>query len=364
MSGAIVRELVTVLGFKTDLKGIKESEQALLSFKTKVALAATAAAAALAKTLDFFGDVAKDTLDTRDIADATGIALSNLLGMGKAAAKYGFEQKQINGLFQTLNGLMRQALFGEGELAKLANETGIVYKDNNNELLKNEEVFQNIIKYLGTIQSKEQQIAIANRIFGEGFGAGVARIARDIENFNANAKKLSEGVSKNIEDNIESIEKYNTSLIDLKNSWNDFVTSLGVLVFPALSFLVDLLTSLTKGLSAIVGYAPTAFKAIGDHLNYDLVHDDDLERLEDFGRKVEAGTWTWADFFGFGTIEPEKLENAGAKNVTNNVTTKVDVQVPPGMNNPQEIGDYVAQMVSQQLDYTINQIYNNNPQVE
>lgn len=363
MSGAIVRELVTVLGFKTNLKGIKDSEKALLSFKTKVALAVTAAAAALAKTLDFFGDIAKEQLATRDIADSTGIALENLLGMGKAAAKYGLEQKDVNDIFSTLNELIRDALFGEGELAKLAEETGIQYKDNNGELLSNQEIFQNILKYLGSIQNKEYQIAFASKLFGNALGAGVARIARDLNTFNENSQKFSQGISKNIAENTKALEEYNTSLINLKTSWSDFVTSLGVLVFPALTFLVDLLTSVTNGLSKV--FNKETFKIVGDNINYDLLHDDDLERLEDFGRKVEAGTWTWADFFGFGTITPPNMEpTAGAKNVTNNLETKVTVNIPEGVTQPQSIGQMVADMVNAQLDYTINQLYNNYPQVE
>lgn len=366
MSGAIVRELVTVLGFKTDLKGIKQSEQALLSFKTKVALAVTAAAAALAKTLDFFGDLAKDTLKTRDIADATGIALSNLLGMGKAAAKYGLEQQDINELLTTLNSLMRDALFGQGELYKLAAETGIQYKDNNGELLSNEEVLQNILSYLGSIENKQYQLAFASKLFGASLAGGVARISRDLKNFNQSAADFSSGISKNIEDNIKSFEDYDTALIKLKNSWSDFVTSLGLLAFPALSKLVDLLTWITDGLSKIVSYAPTAFKHIGESLNADLLDESpysDYNQLKRFEQKTKDGTWTWSDFF-FGVPPEPDMKPVTNATVNNTLSTKVDVQVPQGITEPQQVGQYVADMVNAQLEYTINQIYNNNPQVE
>lgn len=366
MSGAIVRELVTVLGFKTDLKGIKQSEQALLSFKTKVALAVTAAAAAIAKTLDFFGDIAKKTLDTRDIADSTGIALNNLLGMGKAAAKYGLEQDDINNLVKTLNGLLRDALFGQGELTKIAAETGIQYKDNNGELLSNEQVLQNILGYLGSISNKQQRIAIASKLFGDQLGAGVARLSVNLKEFNENSQKFSQGTSKRISDDVESLEKYNTSLIKLKNSWEDFVTSLGLLVFPALSWLVDLLTAITSGLTSVVNYLPTAFRHIGESMNHDLLDESpysDYNQLKAFEKKVQAGTWTWGDFFGFPSDTPS-MEPVNQGTINNNLSTKVDVVVPQGVSDPQQVGDYVAQMVNAQLEYTINQIYNNNPQVE
>lgn len=367
MSGAIVRELVTVLGFKTDTKGIKDSEKALLSFKTKAALAVTAAAAIIAKTLDFFGDIAKEGLQTRDIADATGIALENLLGMGKAAAKYGLEQVDINNLFKTLNGLMRSALFGEGELAKLAAETGIVYKDNNGELLSNEQVLQNILEYLGKIDNKQYQIAFASKLFGDQLGAGVARLARNLNEFNKSSEEFSEGTSKRISENVQSLEEYNTALINLKNSFSDFVTTLGILVFPALSKMVDWITKLTNALSAIIDYAPTAFRHIGESLNHDLLDESpysDYNQIKAFEEKTKNGTATWADFFGFGSSDTPDMRPTNNAPVTNNLTTKVDIQIPAGMTEPQQIGEMVAQMVNAQLEYTINQIYNNNPQVE
>lgn len=358
MSGAIIRELVTVLGFKTNLKGIKDSEKALLSFQTKVALGVTAAAAALAKTLDFFGNIAQEALSTRDIADSTGIALNNLLGMGKAAEQFGLQQNDVNEIFRTLNSSIQQALFGQGDLAQLAAETGIEYKDNNGELLANEIILQNILRYLATIQDKQKQIQISSRIFGENLAAGVSRIASGLDKFNAAAERSAGGASRNISENVKALENYQTSLIGLNRAWADFVTELGITVFPALSFLINALETLVNLMGATFRNVPI----IGKNLNAEILSDFGDEEGDEIQKRAREGTLSLLDFL-IGPTGPA-IQPAVAGNTTNNVTAQVQVNVPAGIEQPQQIGQYVADMVNAQLEYTINQIYNNNPQVE
>ena len=368
MSSAIVRELVTVLGFKTDLKGLKDAEMALLSFKTKMSLIASATLLALSKTLDFFSGIAENFVDTNNLSKATGIALENLLGMQRAAAQFGLRAADIATIFENINDLGRQALLGQGELLKIAEETGIQYKDNNGTLLSNEQIFQNILQYLGKIENEQQRIRIASLIFGKQFAQGISDISVDLSKFNEESKKYSDAVRDSVEAQAKAAQDFKKSVIDLENAWTSFVNTLGRYVLPVLEYFLKILTFLTEvSAHTIKGVAKVfsvSANALGNELNKDLLNDTQEEEIERFRKNVEEGNFSWWNLLGLPS--PNAIPANMASSKSNNITANVDVNVQAGasIENAQEMGRMVADAVTEQLDYTINQIYNNYPQVE
>lgn len=368
---AIVREIVTVLGFKTNLKGIKDGEKALLSFKTKFALAASAASLAFSKTLDFFSGISEGVLESKDIADATGVALQNLLGMGKAAGKFGVRSKEINAIVLKANELRRNAIIGEGELYKIADETGIQFKDNNGQLLNTETILQNILKYLSEITDVEERNRIASLLFSTELAARVADIANNLKEFIAESQRLSQGVNKNIAENTEVFKQQKVAITQLENSWDSLLQSIVIGLGPATAALIDLLTLLTTLTGYVVNPVVKGVKEWsrlnGMNALREFENDSTYNDLEAFGKKVEAGTWTWADWWAVGSgDEPYQFPHARATPMTANVTNNIEVQLPVGtdIGDAQSMGNKVAEMVSQEIERSLQDIYNNNPQVE
>ena len=369
MSSAIVRELVTVLGFKTDLKGIKEGEKALLSFTTKFALAASATLLALSKTMDFFGDIANDTVAAGNLARATGIALENLLGMQRAAAQFGLRSKDISGIFEKINDLGRSALLGQGELLKLAEETGIQYKDNNGELLSNEQIFRNILRFLGKIDNERERLRIASLIFGKEFAQGISDISQNLDKFTEDSKKYAEGVKDQVADQEKAAKAYAKSIIDLENAWSNFARTISQYVFPLLEGLLKILTALIDATAFLVTPLVKGVKALahatGEELTRDIRDDTEYNEAMEFRKNVEEGKFSLWNIFGLPSPDANQ-PNAIPTGRNNNITANVDVTVAAGASiaDAQQMGQIVADEVAKQMDYTINQIYNNNPQVE
>ena len=363
---SIIRELVTVLGFKTDLKGIKDSEKAVLSFQTQVLLGATAVSFAVAKAIDFFGQAAEASFKTMDLADATGIALVNLNAMSIAAGKFGVRVSEVEAIFSSLNNLTQSAIQGQGKLFKLAEETGIEYKDNNGYLLSNQQIFQNILKFLGQIDNKQQQIIIASRIFGTELGNRAADLARNLGAFNAETDNVVRKTSEGFKNQQKDLLDYKVAVIGLDNSWQGFVNTLGRDVYPALSLAIDTF-------SALIAVAGKTVRQIGRGLEqqgqillspegnpYEYDEIQAMSEANDKGRYIK-----FSDVFPDKSQAFQSLINESNK-PANNITTNVEVKIEgnPGIEQTQDIADTIAQMVNQELEYTINQIYNNNPEIQ
>lgn len=369
MNSAVVRELVTVLGFKTDLKGLKDAETALLSFKTKMALIASATLLALGKTMDFFSNVAETFVDTNNLSKATGIALENLIGMQKAASQFGLRAKDISNIFERINDLSRQAMLGQGELLKIAEETGIQYKDNNNELLSNEQIFQNILGFLGKIDNERERVRISALLFGKEFAQGISDLSQNLNKFNEDSKKNADAIRDNIDEQKKATTEYRNAVIDLENAWESFVNSLARYVFPVLKVLLDLLTGIVNVAGAVITPLVKGTKAlahaVGEELTRDLRNDSDLEEFEQIRKNVENGNFSWWNVLGLPSPNAPPPNSIG-QTQTSNITANVDVNVQAGasIENAQEMGQIIADEVSLQLDNALNQIYNNNPQVE
>src|SRR5690606_12876607 len=151
---------------------------------------------------------------------------------------------EVEAMFSSLNNLTQSAIQGQGELFKLAEETGIEYKDNNGYLLSNQQIFQNILKFLGQIDNKQQQIIIAYRILGTELGNRAADLARNLGAFNTETDNVVRKTSEGFKNQQKDLLDYKVAVIGLDNSWQGFVNTLGRDVYPALSLAIDTFSAL------------------------------------------------------------------------------------------------------------------------
>lgn len=366
---AIVRELVTFIRFQTDTKGIKDSENAILSFRTKFALLSTGILLAANKVVGFFADVANAFVGTENVAKSTGVALNNLFGMRKAAAQFGLEGDHINQIFTKINQLSRQALAGQGELVTLAQETGIAYKNNEGQLLSNEQIFKNILEFGGQIKDEQERINFLAKLFGQDVAVGLSDLSQNFKQFQQVSDDFATKNKENIEAQAVANRELKNTMTDLSEAWTGFKNVLSQHLAPVITGILELLTKVidigAKVITPVVNYTKQGFNSLGRELNRDLLEDPYNEELEAFGRKVEAGTWTWWDFFGFPSA-PAAMEAIGGNKQPTNITNNVEVTVPPGadLNDVQNLATTISRMVAEEINYNINQVYNNNPEVQ
>src|SRR3990167_6554869 len=118
----VVRELTTVLGFVVDKKGVEDFNRSIIGFKTKFAIAATAATAFVAKTLEFFKDISDATLDANDIAKSIGISFEEFLKLRRTAEDFRIDPKNFESALRSLSKMLREAKYGMGDLANIRSE--------------------------------------------------------------------------------------------------------------------------------------------------------------------------------------------------------------------------------------------------
>lgn len=343
---AVVRELVTRLGFEVDKKGINEFNQSIIGFKTGVALAATGLVGVASQAINFFSDFSKTLNSSKDLADSTGTTLSNLLSMGKAASQFRISSAEFLSIYSSFNGIVQQAKAGSGELFNIAKQTGIEFRKNNGDIEETEIIFQRILVYLGNIEDDQERIRISNKFFTSEFGARFANLAKEFDKFNEAREKFSQ-TSKEIENSVEASKNFEVSLIRLSESWKSFVEVLLVNVVPALTFILDLLTSIVDISSKIITPAfkgtLNAIQTIGEGLTKDIFDDstfEDLQRLERFNN--------------LGTAQNEI-----------NQTNSFNFNVPEGTSEEQAkfLRNSVLEAVNVAMEESFMQILNNNPVV-
>ena len=169
---AIVRELLIKLGFQTDKKAINETNRAITGFKTRFAIAATAATYAFKVIKDFFTDIASATLDSEELARTLGISLNEFTALTQAAQKFRIKPDQFAGVLSTLQKDLNDFLQGFGRLPEIARQLKIEINRDTTPI----ELFEKIIQAIRAIEDETQRIRVANELF-PGLGAKLSDLS-------------------------------------------------------------------------------------------------------------------------------------------------------------------------------------------
>lgn len=374
---AIVRELLIRLGFQTDKKAINETNRAITGFKTRFAIAATAATYAFKVIKDFFGDIATATLDANELSQTLGISLNELRAMQEVAQRFRIKPEQLAGAFTTLQKDLNEFRQGFGRLPEIARQLGIeISKDTGPK-----ELFEKYIGAIRGIENEQERIRIASALFGEQLGAKIANLALKYDDFKDAVKEAYDQLEKQ-PDPLPGAKKFEEAVNNLTAAWNKFTLSISTTVFPVLQFLVEQLTIISDlarnlfnwDLSGVKGNLNSASKLLDP-----LFEKTGLNNVSDWFKNTFFGgqsALNGIDGNFLGRIN-DYIENkpgyqyngflapAGGGQMPN-VTNNLEINVPPG--TPQEQIEFMSQQVQQAVDSSImrtfNQIQNNNPVVE
>lgn len=157
---SIVRSLLISIGFQTDKKAINETNRAITGFKTRFAIAATAAVYAFNVIKDFFGDIATALLDSDELARTLGVSLNELRAMQQVAERFRIKPEQLAGAFSTIQKDLNDFAQGFGRLPEIARQLGIEIRRDTGP----KELFDRYIEAIRNIENEQERIRISTAL--------------------------------------------------------------------------------------------------------------------------------------------------------------------------------------------------------
>jgi hypothetical protein len=354
----VVRELVTKLGFQVDQRGVEQFNRTIIGFKTKFAIAATAAAAFVAKTLDFFKDISDATLDADDLAKSIGISFEEFIKLRRVAEDFRIEPKNFQAALINLSKLLREARNGMGELGTIAYYTGIEFRDKFTGEVKNaRDLFVDILKKINEVQTETERFAIAKLFFGEEDAQKFIKFAKEAgDNLDVLTVKYDE-YAKSLKDSLPALEEVNKSIRNFWQTFEGLKIAFVEDILPAITFGVKTLEVALKGIGYLARGIKGAFKIIGQDIQREYMSD--FLEIPDF--EVETNQKINR------VMKNQSAKNAPTKTEQNiNLNTRIEMQVPPGTTDQQQniLRETVEEVIKGALLDEVREIYNNNPQVE
>lgn len=354
----VVRELTTVLGFVVDKKGVEEFNRTIIGFKTKFAIAATAAAAFVAKTLEFFNDISHATLDANDLAKSIGISFQEFIKLRRAAEDFRIDPKNFESALRSLSKMLREAKYGMGDLANIAYYTGIEFRDKFTGEVKNaRDLFVDILKRINEARTETEKFSIAKFFFGEEDAQKFIKFAQEAgDNLDVLTEKYTH-YAQSLEDSLPAFEEVNKSIRSFWNTFESFKMAFVEDILPAITAGIKVLEVVMKGIGYVARGIKGAFNLIGEGLQREIMAD--FAEIPDF--EVQATQKINR------IMENQAAKTAPAVTEQNfNIDTKIEMQVPPGTTEQQQVilRETVDEAIKTALIDQVREIYNNNPQVE
>lgn len=354
----VVRELTTVLGFVVDKKGVEDFNRTIIGFKTKFAIAATAATAFVAKTLEFFKDISDATLDANDLAKSIGISFEEFLKLRRTAEDFRIDPKNFESALRSLSKMLRDAKYGMGDLANIAYYTGIEFRDKFTGEVKNaRDLFVDILKRINEARTETEKFSIAKFFFGEEDAQKFIKFAQEAgDNLDVLTAKYAD-YAKSLENSLPAFEDVNKSIRSFWNTFESFKIAFVEDILPAITAGVKVLEVVMKGIGYVARGIKGAFNLIGEGIQREIMAD--LAEIPDF--EVEATQKINR------IMENQAAKSAPAVTEQNfNIDTKIEMQVPPGTTEQQQVvlRETVDEAIKTALIDQVREIYNNNPQVE
>lgn len=226
----IVRELLIRLGFVTDKQAINQTNRAIVGFKTRFAIAASAATFAFSKVAGFFDNIANSTIEASNLADALGISITNLVKLNQASQSFGFKDGQFGDALNKSNKLLVDFRNGLGALPEIARQLKIDLDPQDDA-----QTFLNkFLKALDEISSFSDRKTIASRIYGDDLGSKLANLSRNLDAFTNKAESFN-SLGESTQNSLDNALKYRDALIQLQSTFTRLGQEAGVVVFPALT---------------------------------------------------------------------------------------------------------------------------------
>lgn len=363
---SIVRQLITVLGFKVDKHGLTEFEKSIVGFKRKFQGTASYIQSAVSQTLDYFKNIAVAAQDTQHLAKQTGIATERFVALRRAAEDFQLSPDQFDASFRGLSKLLREAQGGAGKLFDiLRNSRGQLNLTPFINSHNVEGAFKAVIDYVGSLKSAEDQAAALKDVLGDdsrGLYAIVNAGSKRFEEATEANKAYGESFVANIPKTEEYTKELNKFYKTLEKVQQSFVEN----ILPSVSKTLDYVDQGFQGIGIIKqSYDENGLKKTADFVGQAIA--DSVYRLFGYEPLVDVQNRVYqedAEFYRrLGEYQREQQIN---KNNATTINNRVDVNVAPGVSEGTGslIGAEVVNAMQEFWDQKTREITNNNPQAE
>lgn len=354
---SIVRSLLISVGFVTDKKTVTQTNRAIEGFKTRFSIAASAAAFAFSKVLNFFGDIASAVIDADDLAKTLGLSLSEFKALQQAASNFGFRKNNIADALKITDKMIFDAKRGMGDLHKAARLLKINFDPNGSA----KETLITFLRGLSDIKNEQDRIKVSAMFFGDNLAKSVSDLSQNIDQFVSSAKELEE-ISSTTEKDISTVKKLEISIINLGIAWKKTFEEITQAIAPFLTSITDSLTQLADLKNNFFGLKTTSEKDFLDSINDFLFGDFKKigDKITEWQEKSLPFTTNQTPL-AIDQLSPNSsnINNGGIVSITNNF----EINNPPGTSDEQSLSTW--QKIKNDLVATFNDafrdIQNNNP---
>lgn len=340
-----VRELVTKLSFQFNRDNLDKFEKSVGSFKKNIVTTAGDVAHFVGKIVDYFVDIGRAPIKLQNIAEAAGIAESELLAMRNAAVQFGVSTDNFDKGFSHIASMIQQAKRGIGPLFDIIRESGFAISQPSpflNDLQNIEKFINELFVLIDQLPSKAEKIYALGKIFGPEAASEWLRV------FEQGPEALKEAYRLQIQNTGEigkQAELYRQFARDsqiLANNINNLVVKISSYVLPTLNKAVVTATAIVEDLEKVGSSKGGFTEAIVNAANKPFPKKEFPLVQKLFGN-----------------------QNANQNNA-NTINTTIEINVPPGTTEQQAsyMADSLEEAMEDMFQYKAREIMNNNPQVE
>jgi len=358
----IARELVTKLGFSFDRTNLDKFENAIVGFKTKVAVGVGIIGVAFKKVIDYADEFSNKILNTKAIAKFTDTSIQDLDALQSAFNKLNVPDDVFNSFASKLAIGIKEASRGvNNSFRQLVDQSnGAVRLRINNEVVTVKQAVDDIFEYLKNIEKESEKLRITQNIFGVDLATTdaivqIAKLTKD------EFQKIVEQEKQSLEllnSQVKAAQEFKNQINEMNTEWSKFSAKIAETAVPIITAALAGNTLITEkvqgeGVVSTLSFLRDAIENVFAGLN----GEDHITRVkreiqsedEDFRRRV-------SEFNGQGA-------NSNAS-ITNN--NKFEFNVPPGTTEQQAnfLTETVKTTMSSFWDEKVREVINNNPQVE
>ena len=164
-------------------------------------------------------------------ADRIGITTDSLQQFEFAARRSGISTEALRGSLERFTRRLGEAQTGNKAYKQTFSELGVAITDTNGNLLKADEVLENVVDSLAKTEDLTVKTALASQAFGREGGAGIVALSKEYKNLAAEIKGLGGIVDENLIRNSEKInDRFETLSTVIKTQLQSAFVELGPVI--------------------------------------------------------------------------------------------------------------------------------------
>jgi len=360
---AVVRELITKLGFQVERSGLQEFNRQIIGIKTKMGLAAGAIVGAVAGVARLIDNVATLSLDTDNLARRSGVAFDRFVALREVAKQFRITPEQFNSVMTEFTKGIEDARVGLGSLRSRLTDLRISITDSNGEFKKTDQIFLEIGEKFSKIENEQQRLAAFSQIFKES-GANIEKLFRNGAEGVEKLAQSYEGLGQALKDQQPIFEQYEKDIASLGTELEKLSQEFVIAITPVSTRVISGLSELFKagrtefggGVNGFVNAfgteASRQFRGLVGGDSRSALQIKEEEDLKEFRRKA------------FRFASERGLERALSQEII--IENTMNIEVPPGSSEEQKrvVSEAVEAIFEAQSEKVARELQDNYPEVE